>query len=36
MKTISIYGDNRFETYTKVRTACRGIVVRDGKNSFVL
>lgn len=31
MKTISIYGDNRFERPTKARTACRGIVVRDRK-----
>ena len=31
MKIIDIYGDNRFETYTKTREACRGIVIRDGK-----
>lgn len=30
MKTIEIYGANRQETYTKVREACRGIVVREG------
>ena len=27
---ISIYGDNRFPEHTKVREACRGIVIRDG------
>lgn len=31
MQTIEILGDNRFAEYTKVREACRGIVVRDGK-----
>ena len=31
MKTIDILGDNRFETYTKTRVACRGIVVNNGK-----
>ena len=31
MKTINIYGDNRFETFTKTRTACRGIVIADEK-----
>ena len=30
MKTINIYGDNRFAEYTKIREACRGIVVQDG------
>ena len=30
MKEISIYGDNRFETFTKTREGSRGIVVRDG------
>lgn len=30
METINIYGDNRFEKHTKIREACRGIVVRDG------
>ena len=27
---INIYGDNRFPEHTKVREACRGIVIRDG------
>lgn len=31
MKTICIYGDNRHETFTKTRIACRGIVLQDGK-----
>ena len=31
MKTIDIYGENRFEQYTKVREACRGIVIRKDK-----
>lgn len=31
MKTLDVYGDNRFETYTKIREACRGIVVKDDK-----
>lgn len=31
MKTVHIYGDNRFERHTKVRAACRGVVIRDGK-----
>lgn len=31
METINIYGDNRFEKYTKIREACRGIVIKDGK-----
>ena len=30
MKEISIYGDNRFEAFTKTREGSRGIVVRDG------
>ena len=30
MKEISIYGDNRFETFTKTREGSRGVVVRDG------
>lgn len=30
MKSIDIYGENRFERYTKTREACRGIVIRDG------
>ena len=29
MKTIDIYGDNRFEKYTKIREACRGIIVSE-------
>lgn len=31
MKTLDIYGDNRFENYTKIREACRGIVIIDNK-----
>ena len=31
MKTIDILGENRFDTYTQTRVACRGIVVRDGE-----
>lgn len=31
MKILNIYGDNRLETYTKTREACRGIVVSDEK-----
>ena len=31
MKTLNILGDNRFETFSKTRTGCRGIVVNDGK-----
>ncbi|MBQ8278482.1 MAG: NUDIX domain-containing protein [Roseburia sp.] len=31
MKTIDIYGENRFEKYTKIREACRGIVISDEK-----
>lgn len=30
MHVIDIFGDNRFPEYTKVRTASRGIVLRDG------
>lgn len=30
METINIYGANRFADFTKVRDACRGIVIRDG------
>ena len=30
MEIINIYGDNRFSEFTKVRDACRGIVIRDG------
>lgn len=29
-KSIDIYGANRFAEHTKVRDACRGIVIRDG------
>ena len=31
MKTIDIYGENRFEQYSKVREACRGIVFDNGR-----
>lgn len=31
MKTIDIYGENRFEKYTKSREACRGIVICNDK-----
>lgn len=31
MKTLDIYGDNRFDSYTKIREACRGIVIKDDK-----
>ena len=31
MKELEILGENRFETYTKTRTGCRGIIVKDGK-----
>lgn len=31
MDIINIYGENRFDTYSKIREACRGIVVRDGQ-----
>ena len=30
METINIYGANRFNEVTKVRDACRGIVIQDG------
>ena len=30
LDTIHIYGDNRFAQYSRIREACRGIVVRDG------
>lgn len=29
MKTINIYGENRFKEYTKTREACRGIVLKE-------
>ena len=31
MKELDILGDNCFETFSKTRTGCRGIVVNDGK-----
>ena len=31
MKVINIYGENRHENYTKVREACRGIVIENDK-----
>lgn len=31
MKAIDIYGENRFEQYTKVREACRGILIDNGR-----
>lgn len=31
MKIIDIFGANRFETYSKTRVGCRGIVIEDGK-----
>lgn len=31
MKTINIYGEKRFEQHTRIREACRGIVVKDEK-----
>ncbi len=33
MKTIDIYAVNRFEQYTKIREACRGIVIAEKVNS---
>ena len=30
METITIYGENRLDAHSRVRVACRGIVVRDG------
>ena len=30
MESINIFGENRFETYTKTRKACRGIVISNG------
>lgn len=30
MKEIVIYGDNRQETATRTRIACRGVLIRDG------
>ena len=34
MKTIEIYGENRFDEWTKTRNSCRGIVIKD--NSILL
>ena len=31
MKEMDILGVNRFETYSKTRIGCRGIVIQDGK-----
>ena len=31
MKAIDIYGEKYFEQYTKLREACRGIVIRNGE-----
>ena len=31
MKTIEIFGEDRWDEYTKVREGCRGIVIKDGK-----
>ena len=31
METINIYGANRFETFSKTREACRGIVISEDK-----
>ena len=31
MKEINIWGANRFETYSKTRIGCRGIVIQNGK-----
>ena len=31
METINIYGTNRFETFSKIREACRGIVISEDK-----
>ncbi len=31
MVTLDILGANRYDTYSKTRTGCRGIVVRDGQ-----
>ena len=30
MSVIEIYGENRFPEHTKVREACRGIVIKNG------
>lgn len=31
MEIVDIYGENRFEKYTKIREACRGLVISDEK-----
>lgn len=31
METINIYGENRFEMFSKTREACRGIVIAEGR-----
>ena len=31
METINIYGENRFDAFSKIREACRGIVISEGK-----
>ena len=31
MKEVNILGDNRFETHSKTRVGCRGIVIENGK-----
>ena len=31
MKTIDIYGENRFAQHTRIRESCRGIIIREGK-----
>lgn len=31
MKEIEILGANRFETFTKTRTGCRAVILREGK-----
>ena len=36
METINIYGDNRFEKYTKIREACWGHCDKGRKDSPVL
>ncbi len=30
VRTVEIFGENRFPEYTKMREACRGILLRDG------
>lgn len=31
MKTINIYGEIRIEQYSRIREACRGIIIKDRK-----